>query len=515
MPSVLDRTVNFLADRLDRRGFLGKAAVVGSAVVAAPLEFGLKPTSAYAAICQCNGSNCPCGSLCCDGYTEFCCTLNGANACPPGTITAGWWKVDGSQFCGGAARYYLDCNAQCGSCDCGSNGVCSGACSGTGCGCAQGNCNNRKAGCTRFRYGQCNQGVRCVGPIVCRVVTCAPPWSFDPACGTTARTDEATRSHDRPCLNEPFGALEAAVDAGSGSIRVRGWAVANSDYQRAGIRIFLDTDFVYHGVAELERPDVRWAYPQFGLNTGYDVTIKAPPGKRLVCAWGVDRRNGRTTLLGMREIVVAGPRGQINSVVDLGGQTLRVQGWAMDPTGPGRLAMVRYRIDGKEVWRGRTAMPRPDVVAAVPGAPDRAGFSVDFPVTQGRHTLCVDLIDAYGQVTTLGCRTVDAAGDPFGWYESATDLGGGQARVRGWVIDPHEGTGPARLRITVDGNVVATPLASVNRPDVGAQHPRFGPNHGFDVTVPAPAGTRNICVDVQHGGGTRTLFGCESVVVSG
>ena len=44
MPSVLDRTVNFLADRLDRRGFLGKAAVVGSAVVAAPLEFGLKPT---------------------------------------------------------------------------------------------------------------------------------------------------------------------------------------------------------------------------------------------------------------------------------------------------------------------------------------------------------------------------------------------------------------------------------------------------------------------------------------
>ena len=43
VPGVLDRTVNFLADRLDRRGFLGKAAVVGSAVVTAPLEFGLKP----------------------------------------------------------------------------------------------------------------------------------------------------------------------------------------------------------------------------------------------------------------------------------------------------------------------------------------------------------------------------------------------------------------------------------------------------------------------------------------
>ena len=62
-------------------------------------------TAAYAAVCNCQGQGCPCGSICCDGYTEFCCTLTGSNGCPPGTITAGWWKVDGSQFCGGAARY--------------------------------------------------------------------------------------------------------------------------------------------------------------------------------------------------------------------------------------------------------------------------------------------------------------------------------------------------------------------------------------------------------------------------
>jgi hypothetical protein len=345
-------------------------------------------------------------------------------------------------------------------------------------------------------------------------VTCAPPWSFDPACSTTARTDEATRNHDRPCLNEPFGSM-GLVTAGDGTIRVTGWAVANSDYQRAGIRIFLDTDFVYHGVADRERPDVRWAYPAFGLNTGYDVTVKAPPGKRLVCAWGVDRRNGRTALIGMREIVVAGPKGQINKVTDLGGGTVRVQGWAMDPTGPGRLAMVRYRVDGREWWRGRTAMPRPDVVAAVPGAPERAGFSVDIPAAQGRRNICVDLIDAYGQVTTLGCRTVDVAGDPFGRYESVTDAGGGQVRVRGWVIDPRVGAGPARIRVLVDDTVVATPLADVTRTDVAADHPRFGAEHGFDVTVPAAAGTRNVCVQVQHGGGTTTALGCRSVTVAG
>lgn len=390
MPSVLDRTVNFLADRLDRRGFLGKAAVVGSAVVAAPLEFGLKPRSAYAAICRCNGSNCPCGSLCCDGYTEFCCTLNGANTCPPGTITAGWWKVDGSQFCGGAARYYLDCNAQCGSCSCGANGVCAGSCSGTPCGCAQGNCNNRKAGCTRFRYGQCNQGVRCVGPIVCRVVTCAPPWQFDPACGTTARTDEATRWHDRPCLNEPFGNLDVAVDAG-GAIRVQGWAVANSDYQRAGIRVFLDDKIVYHGLAELQRPDVQRAYPAFGLRTGYDVRVRALPGKRLVCVWGVDRRNGRTALLGLREIVVKGPFGATDSVRDLGGQ-LQIRGWALANAANQR-AGVRIYVDNDLVHDAPTNVARPDVQRRFRGSPADPGFDVTVPAAPGERLVCVWGVD--------------------------------------------------------------------------------------------------------------------------
>ncbi len=405
MTSVLDRTVGFLANRLDRRGFLGKSAVIGSAVVAAPLDFALRPGTAYAAVCNCNGSSCQCGSLCCDGYTEFCCTLNGANACPPGTITAGWWKVDGSQFCGGAARYYLDCNAQCGSCDCGSNGVCAGSCSGTGCGCANGSCGNRKAGCTRFRYGQCNQGVRCVGPIVCRVVTCAAPWQFDPACGTSSRTDNATRNHDRPCLNEPFGTLERVISPSGGKVRVSGWAVANSDYARAGIRVFVGDCFVYHGTAELERTDVQRIYREFGPNTGYDVTLDVPPGKHTVCVYGIDRRNRRETLLGFRDVVVGGPHGQVNNASGTGGH-VRSQGWAIDPTTPEGSPMMRYRVDGREVWRGRAAVDRTDVVNAFPGVPLRCGYSVAFPVAPGPHTLCIDVIDKYGGSTQIGCRTV-------------------------------------------------------------------------------------------------------------
>lgn len=404
MPRVLERTVNLLADRLDRRGFLGKAAVVGSAVVTAPLEFGMTPTSAYAAVCRCNGSSCACGSLCCDGYTEFCCTLNGANACPPGTITAGWWKVDGSQFCGGAARYYLDCNAQCGGCTCGSNGVCSGSCSGTPCGCAQGNCNNRKAGCTRFRYGQCNQGVRCVGPIVCRVVTCAPPWSFDPACGTTARTDNATRFHDRPCLNEPFGAV-SGITASDGAIRVRGWAVANSDYQRAGIRIIVDDKIVYHGVAQLPRPDVQRAYPAFGPNTGYDVPLKVAPGKHTVCVWVIDRRNNRSTLLGVKELTVTGPFGRVERVTPVAGG-IQVQGWMLGGR-RNQAARVQIYLDTATVLDQPTDQPRADVQARYPGAPLNCGYSLFVPASVGDHLICVWGVDpGTGTLALIDAREV-------------------------------------------------------------------------------------------------------------
>jgi hypothetical protein len=186
-----------------RRDLFRKAAIAGTALAVAPGEFVLRPVSAYAAVCNCSGQNCQCGSLCCDGYTEFCCTTSGVNWCPPGAVTGGWWKVDASAYCGGSApRYYLDCHNRCGGCGC-TGGICSGACSNTTCGCAAGSCGNRKAGCTRFRYGQCNGNIACLGPIICRVVSCTPPWRLDAACSTAALTDNRTRYHHRPCLNPP------------------------------------------------------------------------------------------------------------------------------------------------------------------------------------------------------------------------------------------------------------------------------------------------------------------------
>lgn len=199
---LVDQVSSLLEARTGRRGFLAKSAMVGSAVAVAPATFVLKPGTAYGAVCNCNGSLCNCGDLCCDGYTEFCCTIYGDNRCPPGTLVAGWWKADGSSFCTGFPRYYVDCNAACGSCQPDGSGFCSGVCYGCLCGCAEGSCRNRKKCCTKFRYGQCNQGVPYLGPIVCRVITCTAPWVWEATCTTTSATDNATAYHDAPCLHD-------------------------------------------------------------------------------------------------------------------------------------------------------------------------------------------------------------------------------------------------------------------------------------------------------------------------
>jgi len=186
---LVSKSASLLDSRTSRRSFLAKAAVVGSALTVSPLRYVMRPGTAYAAICNCAGSSCNCGSPCCDGYTEFCCTINGgSNSCPPGSFPAGWWAASGSRLCPSGTRYVVDCNAHCGN--------------GCGCGCANGNCGNRKVCCNYFRYGQCHQEISCYGRIVCRMSTCTPPYQLDLGCTPAALYDNATANHSAPCLTD-------------------------------------------------------------------------------------------------------------------------------------------------------------------------------------------------------------------------------------------------------------------------------------------------------------------------
>lgn len=179
---IVNRASAIFSGKSSRRSFLTRTAMVGSALAVGPIDFLLKPGTAYGYLC----------GTCSDGWTAFCCTImNGRNVCPPNSFVAGWWKADNAAYCCGSARYIIDCNATCPT-----------QCS---CRCAGGSCDNRRTCCNQFRYGQCNTQIACYGPVVCRVATCTPPWQYDPSCTTSPATDNRTRDHGAPCLTTDCG----------------------------------------------------------------------------------------------------------------------------------------------------------------------------------------------------------------------------------------------------------------------------------------------------------------------
>ncbi len=202
---LVEKAAGWLERRTSRRGFLVGAGVVGSALAVDPFGFVLTPGTAYASVCG------P-GSACSTGWTVFCATINkGVNACPPGSIAAGWWKADGASLCGGKARYIIDCNSTCSRCSSPGTraGICASDCWSCSCTCGpQSSCDRRKVCCNSFRYGQCNTQVRQVGGIQCRVVSCTPPYVFE-NCSTGLLVDNRTSEHSSSELPTVWNAISA------------------------------------------------------------------------------------------------------------------------------------------------------------------------------------------------------------------------------------------------------------------------------------------------------------------
>ena len=114
-------------------------------------------------------------------------STRGATPARPARSPAGWWKADRSSYCGGAARYYIDCNAKPGT--------------HFHCHCNRTNCDHRRVACNIFRYGQCNTQIPGVTAVVCRQISCRPPWQLYPGhCGRASATDNNTALHTAPCL---------------------------------------------------------------------------------------------------------------------------------------------------------------------------------------------------------------------------------------------------------------------------------------------------------------------------
>ncbi len=179
-----------LGRRVSRRRFLARFATAGSALAVAPIRYASRPLTPMQVLTTC--SSCSAGSSCCDGWTTFCCTLTGSNACPSYSYMAGWWKC--TNYTGGGAcsaenvRYYVDCNrTPYSSCP-------------HGCHCANDTCQHRRTCCNVFRYGQCNTQISGVTEVVCRMDTCDNPSEIFVNCTNTLFIENAVCGHEASCL---------------------------------------------------------------------------------------------------------------------------------------------------------------------------------------------------------------------------------------------------------------------------------------------------------------------------
>ncbi len=505
--TLAERLVDRIARRTprgsSRRGFLAGAAVVGAAVAVNPWGYLVRSANAYDSVC---GSQ----PNCSDGYSAFCCTINeGVNSCPPNSFIGGWWKADRSSFCGGSARYYIDCNAY-------RNGAWK-------CHCASGTCDSRRVACNQFRYGQCNLSIpyENTGPVVCRIISCTPPWQqFGGVCTSSSSTDNSTATHNAPCVGvPPRGALESAVPAGT-AIRVRGWAFDPDQPATAvSVTVTRNGTNVRTVPTSVARPDINKAYGITGAH-GYDITVPAVPGRSNVAVTALNIAGGRTNgLLGSRSVVVATPTslpvGRLEHVTSVPGGHLRLRGWAFDRDRPATSIQVAVYLDGVFAHWFPTAVDRPDVNKAY-RLTGRHGFDITIPAKLGAHRVSVYGINVgggHGNPLFGSARGAALASAPAGHLDKVAP-GHRIVTLSGWAFDPDATAKSLYVAVYRDDVFLHWFRTTVARPDVNAVHSITG-IHGFSIPVASAPGRHEFSVfAINDGpGGGNPLIGSSTVVV--
>lgn len=207
------------------------------------------------------------------------------------------------------------------------------------------------------------------------------------------------------------------------------------------------------------------------------------------------------------------PFGSVDAAAATRG-AFKTNGWAIDPNtiNPINVDVV---IDGTVVVSAPANATRTDVGTAYPNFGSNHGFNYAVRPGGGSHQACMIARNVgYGENKELRCVnfTIDPA--PFGALNTATG-GTDNVTLTGWAIDP-DTDNAINVRVSVDGVTVATVAANAYRTDVASANKPFSAYHGLSTTVPASAGTRQVCLTaVNVSGGADTSLGCMSVTVTG
>jgi GH25 family lysozyme M1 (1,4-beta-N-acetylmuramidase) len=309
----------------------------------------------------------------------------------------------------------------------------------------------------------------------------------------------------------PFGSLDAPVMTAGDRATISGWAIDPDITGPIDVHVYVDGVGVAT-TANLPRFDVASAYPGFSGNHGYSISVPVPYGARTACAYGINQGAGSNTLLGCLSLG-GSPSGYVDLMSVVAPGKVRIAGWAIDPNTAGPVPIHIYA--GTQFNSTTANIYRDDLNSGFPTYGGNHAFDTVIDVAGGTQQVCVYAINTIGPGSNaaLMCRTLNLpTGSPFG---SVDVLAGrvGSIAIGGWVLDP-DTADPTQAHVYVDGVGTAI-VANAARSDVAAAYQGYGPNHGFNATIPAAAGAHQVCVYAINiaGSGANREMTCRTVQV--
>ena len=310
---------------------------------------------------------------------------------------------------------------------------------------------------------------------------------------------------------DPVGQI-TGWDLTDQGIRIRGWVVDPDTTDAVSVRIKSGETVLARAAANVAGVSAP-GYEGYGSSRGIDVVVPLAPGVQTVCVAANNVGAGANRTLGCATVTPTGgsPYGAVTGWEPTP-TGVRISGWAIDPDTTGA-ATVRVKSGDTTLARAIADQPVAALATSHVAFGTAHGFSVEVHIGPASQELCIAVNNlGVGSNRTIGCKAVTAGGgDPVGAVDSWTPTVGG-VRIVGWAVDP-DTADSVSVRVKA-GSSTTRVVADLSRADVGASLPGYGDAHGFDVTVPLPPGSTQVCVATNNVGiGVNRTLGCSTVEV--
>ena len=280
----------------------------------------------------------------------------------------------------------------------------------------------------------------------------------------------------------------------NGNIEISGWA---ADLQKT-TSSYVWVNVNGKGNAYLANQSTPWfetLFPGRGSNHGFNLSVPAENGNNQVCIYV------NSAQVDCKDVQVSSDQGHLDSVTAVPGG-VKISGWNIDFLGNQTNSFIW--VDSNGIGQPlSTNVDLPWLNILYPGHGTNHGFEYVIPANKtGIQKICVK---SARSAILLGCENVNVPYLEAGSLDSVQATSG-TINVSGWAVDLRLKTS-GYVWINIDGMGRAYAADSV-RAWFDALFAGYGPNHGFDLSIPASTGTHEVCAYVL-----KTKIGCRTVNV--